>query len=505
MTAHIEIIPDPARTLQALRDIGYSLQSAVADLVDNAVSARAGVVSITFARRAGRASLVMRDDGAGMEHDDLVEAMRVGSRTEYDEGSLGKYGLGLKSASLSQARRLTVASRPSNGKTPYGLALDLAHVEKANRWEFEELDATRILNDERMANLWRRSGTCVVWEDMWALDTALGSASSDDAAGTIWGRALRDLQLHLAVTFHHFLAARDGVRPLKIIMNTDKIEPRDPFCRDEEHTLVLQAREFRMRDGGAPTKVVIRPYILPARSGSECFSSNAAWSAAKGLLSWNDSQGLYIYRNGRLIHSGGWLGIRAKDEHTKYARIGLFFDTSCDSLLRLSVNKAQVRLPSALEEFLRSNVVPQATAKAQQRYRGEKGAEKLPTAPPSPHGPPAPPSGVPRPVPASPQGCQIRIGRVADGRIWLVEYAGDGRVTAVLNQDHPFVRLALSGSGSGVAQSLLEAVVRVLATEEARTTDRRGRELLAEVRDALSEELRGLAEVYPTSPAVDRR
>src|ERR1700730_8080547 len=139
MPRRTTVIPSAARLMTSLRDIGYDLPSAIADLVDNSVDAGATTVQITVGRGGGTSFIRIADDGRGMTDRVLDEAMRYGSRRAYQGNDLGKFGLGLKTASLSQCRRLTVASRTTLAGQIRVRRWDLDHVRARDAWELERL------------------------------------------------------------------------------------------------------------------------------------------------------------------------------------------------------------------------------------------------------------------------------------------------------------------------------------------------------------------------------
>ena len=136
-----ELIPSARRLMESLRDIGYDLAAAVADLVDNSIDADASSVAVDIGHDGNGAWLRIADDGGGTESR-LDEAMRYGSTRSYGATDLGRFGLGLKTASLSQCRRLTVATR-STTRGPIRIRRwDLDRVAKTDSWLVERLYST---------------------------------------------------------------------------------------------------------------------------------------------------------------------------------------------------------------------------------------------------------------------------------------------------------------------------------------------------------------------------
>jgi hypothetical protein len=346
----IKVVPSARRLILSLRDIGYDFVHAVADLVDNSVAAEASTVTIDVHFAGFQSWLRVADDGIGMSEETLTEAMRYGSQRRYEEDDdLGKYGLGLKTASMSQCRRLSVASRTGNLNSPIEVRiLDLDHIEERDSWEVLVADASR--SDEQLVEPLRyQLGTVVLWQ---SLDRVLGYRlpSGERARSGLLSLAQR-LHDHLGMVFHRFLAGEiPRRRKLTITINGTKVGPWDPFARSETATKVLPVREFEVRTPKGIGLVRLQPFVLPRQ---DRFSSEAAFTRAAGPTRWNSQQGLYIYRANRMIQSGGWCRMRTMDEHSKLARAALDFHPDLDSAFEVNVAKARVTLPLDLRDRLR--------------------------------------------------------------------------------------------------------------------------------------------------------
>lgn len=364
-----EIVPDAARTVASLRDIGYDTPRAIADLVDNSISAGATEVDVTFTFAGERSWIRVTDNGAGMDGGTLQEALRYGSAREYAADDLGKFGFGLKTASTSQCRRVTVASRRARQTARLEVrCLDLEHIGETSRWEILVLDGADR-PEHVTAPLQDHTGTVVLWED---LDRILEYKDP-------WGEWARkkllslaaEVDQHLAMVFHRFLSGEVKDRPpLRITINgKSKVEPWDPFCRSEPKTdQSIPAKDLKVAGDGGIGFVRMNSYVLPAQRD---FSSDAAWRRASGPMQWNRQQGLYIYRANRMIQSGGWNRIRAQDEHTKLARMSLDFFPNLDSVFGINIAKAYVNLPQDLREQLQP-LIAQCTRSADQKYRNDR-------------------------------------------------------------------------------------------------------------------------------------
>jgi hypothetical protein len=334
--------------MESLREIGYDLPSALADIVDNSIEANAKSIDIRFAFDGADSWVLIADDGVGMTGSTLGEAMRYGTERAYEVGELGRFGLGLKTASLSQCRRLTVASRHGRERRRIEIRQwDLDHVAVSNRWEVLRLD-TKSVPAALVDPLLRRRGTVVLWE---GLDRVLDYRLPSGAAARNGFAALADgVAAHLAMVFHRYLAGEvRGKRRVTIFVNGGQIDAWDPYARSEPNTRVLTAQVMTLKGGTGARRMVVRPYVLPTQ---ERFSSAAAHARASGPQRWNRQQGFYFYRNDRLIQAGGWSRLRTVDEHTKLARIAVDLPAGCDELFRVNVAKMRVSIPPSVREPL---------------------------------------------------------------------------------------------------------------------------------------------------------
>jgi hypothetical protein len=344
-------IPPAASTIEALRGIGYSLVTAIADLVDNSITAGARTIWLNFWWAGRESRVTILDDGAGMSEAGLSEAMRLGSRNPLearDERDLGRFGLGLKTASFSQCRRLTVATKQLGGDRAVR-QWDLDYVLQHNEWRVLKR-APAGSEGHLVALNGLHSGTLILWEK---LDQLVGDVSQEDEhARLIFLRAAETLREHLGMVFHRFLGDR---RPeLRIFINGNGDEHRvtawDPFLEDNPATIHTPEDEIRIGD----CVVRIKGFVLPHKDklGDE------AHKEASGSAGWNAQQGFYVYRNRRLLVAGSWLGLGAerpwtKEEHYKLARLRLDLPNSMDAQWQIDVRKSVARPPAIIRGRLR--------------------------------------------------------------------------------------------------------------------------------------------------------
>jgi Histidine kinase-, DNA gyrase B-, and HSP90-like ATPase len=346
----VDVTPSARRLTDSLRHIGYEFVTAVADLADNSVAADARSVDVDIQFDGARSRVMIADDGVGMTERQLNEALRFGTRRSYGRGELGRFGLGLKTASISQCRRLTVVTRHSPAYARLTTrCLDLDYILGTDRWEIIEPPPSEAI--ER-AKRWLLDGpgTVVIWE---SLDRVLPAGHPEGG----WARRrletlARRTGEYLGMVFHRYIEGETARDRLTVSVNGAKVAPWNPFARGEDR-LGLPPKRFELEVAGHVGQVWLHPFVLPPRSR---FSTPGEFERLSGPLKWNRQQGLYIYRADRLIQSGGWCGLRAADEHTKLARAALDFDTDLDPTFQVNVAKMRVTLPPDLRPLLESPI-----------------------------------------------------------------------------------------------------------------------------------------------------
>jgi hypothetical protein len=365
----VEITPPASALMQSLRGIGYSPETAVADLIDNSISAEATAVEVEITWNDGEPLLAILDNGKGLDRRDLIEAMRFGGAgplAERSEGDLGRFGLGLKTASLSQCRRMTVASR-RNGQT-VALAWDIDEIAARARWEAIVPDTLpRSPLTDRLEE--RPHGTLVYWERM----DAIGGLSGLDKE-TFFLR-VQDIRAHAGMVFHRFLGG--DARRLTITINGRPVRPWDPFLRAHSATILMPSE--RLRRAGA--SIVVTPYVLPHR---DRFANDSEYEAAGGPGGWGERQGFYVYRGRRLVVAGGWLGLggtRAwtREESSRLSRIAIDLPLGVDAEWRIDVRKSLARPPGALRAQLTAiGAACREKAREVFAWRGNRGRRRTP-------------------------------------------------------------------------------------------------------------------------------
>lgn len=325
--------------MESMRSLGYSFDTAIADLIDNSVSAQAKHVKILL-DPSDDPQLIIFDDGRGMSPAALQEALRFGSRgpaDTRDEFDLGRFGLGLKSASLSQCRRLVVVSKHNGILSCF--SWDLDEVIKSGEWSVLEYSQEEIeqLPSIGLFNL-VESGTYVLLQNFDRI-----SASSHDVKKTL-DSLIETAEDHLALVFHRIIT-EDKV---SIIINGRPIEPRDPFLENHKSTQRLREQSINIDD----KKITLQPYILPHRSKL----TKEDLRKVGGADDLRTNQGFYIYRCKRLIIWGTWFRLLSKEELNKLARVKVDIPNSLDEIWSIDVKKSTANLPDKIRKNLYGSI-----------------------------------------------------------------------------------------------------------------------------------------------------
>jgi hypothetical protein len=339
-TSEICLPPAASDLLESMRALGYSFEAAVADLIDNSLSAQSSSIDIRLSP-FDKPHVAILDDGTGMSPSALTAAMRHGSQNPSkirDEHDLGRFGLGLKTASLSQCRQMTVVSL-SDGMLS-GRCWDLDHVAARQDWMLIQLSDRDIESLPCIEQLRLQGrGTLVIWQNFDRLGA--GEQSIERA----FGNRMDFLREHLALVFHRVLTSTPGSPAVTITINKNPVHPFDPFLTRHKATQILPPQDFPL----AGERVHVQPYILPHISKL----SSDDLKLAGGEDGLRRNQGFYVYRNRRLISWGSWFRLVRQEELTKLARVQVDLSNQLDDLWKLDITKSTTYPPEALREGLR--------------------------------------------------------------------------------------------------------------------------------------------------------
>ena len=341
--------PNPRRLVKILAGVGHSLPSAVADIVDNAISADATEVDITFGAPDGGHGrwMTICDNGHGMSEGELAEAMRVGSDIEYEAGALGKFGYGLKGASWSQTDAFTVVTRRSGGAACH-LSWDTRHMDS---WDAQDGPLESWV---KAAMRLGSQGTCVMWRDMRPPEAMPVARGVDPHTAEV-----QELCRHLALVFHRFLQGRAaGRKKVTIRVQGMPVEPNDPVGHVQAKSYVRQP--VRVPTASGSELVQVQAFLLPSEQevremhGSDVDAARRDLDRIGMYGRRNESQGVYVYRNDRLIQWGGWHDMwSTSDEKTKLARVTVEFGGALDEQFKVNIAKRMVSLSQQLQEEIK--------------------------------------------------------------------------------------------------------------------------------------------------------
>ena len=364
-------MPRAGYLLSSMRDIGYSFETAVADLVDNSISASAKNIWIDAEWNEGNKFVAISDDGKGLSRADLLEAMRLGSADPLQSRAfddLGRFGLGLKTASLSQCRRFTVASKTSSGIFSATWDIDEARTAKGDGWNVSVCDCSiyveseilrRLLRD-RLANL--PAGTVVLWEKIDRPDPETTRKIGGENAFTA---QLANLIEHLALTFHRFLNTERASERVSLFVNNREVQGFDPYNSGQIATKQPAPETLMIRN----VPVTVTPYVLPHPSKV----SAEEYRKYEGRDGYLENSGFYIYRNKRLISKGTWYRLIRRSNLSKLLRIQVDIPTSLDFLWSIDVRKSQSEVPADIKRELGVFIRRwENDAKVVYRHRGSK-------------------------------------------------------------------------------------------------------------------------------------
>lgn len=360
MRESLEVIPDPVSLIESMRAVGYTTQSAIADIIDNSLSANASLIQIEYDASHDPFVSIL-DNGHGMNAVELTNAMRHGSSNPNDiraSNDLGRFGLGLKTASLSQCRKLTVVSK-KNGEI-YARCWDLDFVQEKNGWvvvvpKRTELEALPLFKN--LENL--DSGTLVAWQ---SLDKLMSGSESPREE---MKNRMRYLYDHLSFVFHRYTQKEDGIEPIDIFVNGVKLQPVDPFLTSNTFTQKLEGQTIKV-DGAT---INVQPYVLPHMS----HLSYEEIELAGGRNGLRHNQGFYIYRNRRLVIWGTWFRLVPKEEFYKLTRVKVDIPNSLDHLWSLDIKKSAAYPPDIIRNRLKELIPHFAnTSRVTITYPGRK-------------------------------------------------------------------------------------------------------------------------------------
>lgn len=406
--------PNPKSTINSYRSFGYNFSTAIADIIDNSISANAKEIRLEYKWNGQSSFIAISDNGSGMNKEELVLAMTPGSKDpeeERHEKDLGRFGMGLKTASFSQCKRLTCITKRENHAT-IKRCWDIDFINSENEWRLLDY-VSNISFLEKMEK--QKSGTLVLWEK---LDRIVGNAeTNNEGVRNAFYQEMIIVKQHLRLVFHKFIESKR----IKLFFQNEEVEPYNPFLLN-----LTQKPEM-----GLPEKfgnVEITYFILPHMSEI----SKTEYENSGGSLGWFQQQGFYIYRGDRLLVAGDWLGLEKKRDYSKLARIAVNFSNVNDFNWHLDIKKSIANPPIEIRLEL-SRIAKIAIKKSANIYnwRGQKTVSEY--------------------------------GNANHEPLWTDEKTREGIKKYKINRKHPIIKSLLDENGklTGKALKLLEENVPI--------------------------------------------
>lgn len=351
-----ENTPYAPNLVESMRSLGYSFSTAIADIIDNSIAANATQIDIFSIIEKENPFIAIIDNGSGMSNNELFKAMQYGSinpNIERNKNDMGRFGLGLKSASLSQCRKLTVLSKKNN--TINALCWDVDYIIECGKWYIKEFTQKEI-DDFPHINLLKNknSGTMVVWENFDRI-----KITTNDINETIKKLLVNSID-HLSLIYHRLIGPN-----LKITINNLQIKPRDPFLQTNSNTQPKREQYINIDN----KQIIVKPFILPHINKL----SHDDIVKLGGKDSLRTEQGFYIYRNKRLIIWGTWFRLGYKNELTKLARVRVDIPNDLDYIWDIDIKKSKATIPEKIKTKLYNVVIETCDVSEKvHEYRGRK-------------------------------------------------------------------------------------------------------------------------------------
>jgi hypothetical protein len=369
MSKTITLSPPPVSFIKSISEQGYTLASAISDLIDNSIAASSSRVEILLDTSSDNLKLYIADNGRGMTGDELTENMRIPS-ADLDEqrqlNDLGRFGLGLKTASFSQSRKFTVLSKTLNTDFE-GRTWDVAFLKETKDWtlkiESSETieqfvgDLKKTSEDFHAAKPGFEAKTLIIWDELYKLRKLSKKEELNDE--------LEELRSHLSLIFHRYLSSGK----LEIRLNNSLVEAFEPFPYHTSGVQVVAENYWQNEN----IYIQFQGIILPKRAAVEAKDAGSLWVPPNRTL--EELQGLFVYRNDRLINYGGWLRTIPKSVYLQFGRIRIDISNESDSNFQINVAKSSLKIPFGLKRAMMEMIRTVATQAAKE-YR-ERIASKV--------------------------------------------------------------------------------------------------------------------------------
>ena len=347
--------PRASSHLKTLQRVGHTLNTAISDIIDNSITAKATLIKIHF--DFSNTAIRVEDNGIGMKKYELNENMIIGCKDpleKRDKNDLGRFGSGMKMASFSQAHKLIVLSKEKN-EDLNGILYDVDEIYKTDKWQMHQLENKEI--NDYYFDQDTESGTLVIWENLIKYKNLSKSEIEND-----FGADANSLIKHLALHFHKFIS---GPKSIKILVNNIAVDPIDPFFKNNKGYQEGPIEQHYTLGG----KIIIKTHIIPHHD----YMTKSEIENHGGLEKIEEGQGIYVYREKRLILYGGWMGLKPRFSIAKLARVEVEVQSSLDHEWSTDVKKSEMQFPSKAKRLIKHLISqPIERSKKEYVYRGKK-------------------------------------------------------------------------------------------------------------------------------------
>ena len=353
-----EANPNPEYLIKSIAEQGYSLETALADLIDNSISAGANKIEVIISMEKEPFTLYLADNGKGMSESRLRQSMEFPSEspetTRVGE-DLGRFGLGMKTASFSQTRYFSVFSKEKGRKKYAGRTWDVERLKCTGKWQMginspEEVKRALKGYKEASETFLKKfddfeANTIVQWRGLYKFENYMEDAARKEALQAQLNETTCE---HLSLVFHRFMERSENA--LQIRVNNKRLEAFNPFPITEKGIRKIAPKQKSFRSD----HIKIDGVILPSRCIDEVKHSQTIWTTKhRGLF---DMEGIYVYRADRIILFGGWNGLIRKAPRLQLARMRVEVGNGVDHLLHLNVSKSQIVIPHDLRSGFESYI-----------------------------------------------------------------------------------------------------------------------------------------------------
>jgi hypothetical protein len=342
----VQSIPNATRTLTGLAHQGYTPQTAIADVIDNSIAAGATDVYVTFSYQINDdTQVVIGDNGCGMSIEVLESAMQIGSSAGLARSSLSVYGMGMKAASMSFSRKFTVVTREkSGGASEATWDMDMQDVAPWTILIGNATDKHSKMLDDVVGP--KHSGTLVIWDKADFKDVVLDhrKISGRKSAST---NIEKEVQDYISMVFHRFMEGKaKGYPQIRIFYNREQLEPWNPVSLEylsDQWKPIVDDFDYPIEIDGSMVDVPysMTTYVLQAKGEGDPDTFDRSKFGMK-------TQGIFPYRQDRLLQSPDWLDMLAFHPDTNAMRVVLELDPRLDSVTRTDMKKSGLALPKPM-------------------------------------------------------------------------------------------------------------------------------------------------------------